>query len=245
MSKAAATDGTATITFTTSTAIAPAHATDNKVTLTFPAGHVTAMATAGCAISSPATTGTATYAADAITIALGHTATLAAGAVTVTCTGLTLAAKAAVAAVNTVGSEAGLKIETSKDIIAFYASVPCVGCVVIGTEIHSGFTASFTSNTVSISSFATVWVLSSSPTIVCTVSSFANPAAVQAATSNVVIRTKLSGSQVDVTPSGQAFPAITDGVTAPPPTTAPSKSSAAAISLFTGLLSLFLLANVL
>ena len=125
MSKAVATDGTATITFTTSTAIAPAHATDNKVILTFPAGLVTAGT--GCAISSPATTGTVTYGTDAITITLGSTATLAAGAVTVTCTGLTLAAQAAVTATAT--GTTGMKIETSKDNIAAYVSTPAVGAV--------------------------------------------------------------------------------------------------------------------
>jgi hypothetical protein len=209
MSKAVATDGTATITFTTSTAISPAHATDNKVILTFPAGHVTAGT--GCAISSPATTGTATYATDVITIALGSTATLAAGAVTVTCTGLTLAAKAAVAATTT----AGLKIETSKDTVATFVSVPCVGCVTVDSSTSPpAFTATWsTAKTLDITGAVDIWTASASTVVTCTVDSFTNAPFASARrsllqTNQVEISTvNAAGTALTTSSTGQTFPA--------------------------------------
>jgi len=211
MSKAVATDGTATITFTTSTAIAPAHATNNKVILTFPAGLVTAGT--GCAISSPATTGTATYATDAITIALGATATLAAGAVTVTCTGLTLAAQAAVAA--TAGGTTGLKIETSKDTIAAYASTPCVGCVTVDSSTSPpAFTATWSSaKTLDITGAVDMWTASASTVVTCTVDSFTNAPFASARrsllqTNQVEISTvNAAGTAITTSSTGQTFPA--------------------------------------
>jgi len=107
----------------------------------------------------------------------------------------------------TATASAGLKIETSVDTVAAFVSTPCVGCVSVPPVPHSTFSASFVSNTLSIStSGIPVWAVSASPIIQCTVASFTNPAA-QAVTSNVVISTRLGASTID-TLAAQAFPQI-------------------------------------
>jgi hypothetical protein len=86
---AATADQTATISFTTSTALA----TNESIVLMFPGtGHVTTLANNKCGISSPAgKTTTSAMAAGpphTITLTLAASNTLAAGAVTVTCGGI-------------------------------------------------------------------------------------------------------------------------------------------------------------
>jgi hypothetical protein len=166
MSNSAATAGqTATISFTTSTALAGLEA----ITLTFPAGgHVTAQAPNQCGISSPAGISTTSAMVDAgthtITLTLAGSNTLAAGAVTVTCGGMTLGAKAAVPATGP-----GLRITTSKDTVAASVAIPAVGAVTAAAA--SALTLSPVAATVGQSatiSFTTSTPLAASETIVLT-----------------------------------------------------------------------------
>jgi len=127
MSTAVGKDGTAEVSFQTSTSFT-AHPSDNKIFLTFPSGLVIAQANNLCGISSPLSIkSSSVYAFNVITLTV--TSDLAAGSVTVTCSGLTLAAKARQTA--TIGGTVGLKIDTSKDSVFFYVSTPAVGAVVV------------------------------------------------------------------------------------------------------------------
>jgi hypothetical protein len=155
MVKAVGAGGNAAVTFKISTPFA-AHASNNKITLTFPAGLVTAQAINLCGITSPASVvSTSAYTTDTITLTV--TSDLAAGSVTVTCSGLTIAAKPAVTATAT--GTMGLKIQTSLDSIAAYVSTPAVGAVV-ATSFQSGsaagsgksVTVSFTTSTTLVES---------------------------------------------------------------------------------------------
>jgi hypothetical protein len=211
MSSAVGTTGTATISFTTSTSLT-AQANTNKVILTFPAGFVTAGTANECGISSPTTAAsTSAVSSNVITITLTATATLAAGQVTVTCAGLTLASNAAVAAT----ASAGLKIETNRDTVAAFVSVPAIGIVTVVYVSSSTFTSTFVGTTLEIISAVDVWTVAKA-TVTCTVSSFTNAALTAAQNS----RSLLQANQVQisalnsanavvgtVSSTGQTFPA--------------------------------------
>jgi hypothetical protein len=218
LSKGVGATGTATIQFSTSTSIT-AHATANKVTLTFPAGHVAGATANKCAITSPTTAaGTSAYAANVITITLAAESTLAAGAVTVTCTDLTIVATPAFPATATTG----LKIETNIDTEAAFVSVPAVGAVSV--EFVSGSFTSFTgtladNKDLTLTSSGDVWTVSSAPSVSCSVSSFTNAALVStqaAATVSISVLNAAGGPVYTATDTKQAFPTT---VAAPSPRT--------------------------
>jgi hypothetical protein len=203
MSNAVSTAGTATVKFTTST---PLVATDTVV-ITF--GAILTAGT-GCAISSPTAAGVAGFAAGAITITLDTGVTLAAGPVTVTCTGLTLAAGAAVAA-GTIAAPAGLIIATSKDTVKAFANTPAVGAVTVDLlkSSSSPMKATFELKKVKLTSEKDVWTETSTPSVTCTVSPFTNAPLVSTSAEATVSVTTLNsaGVAVSTADTAQTFPA--------------------------------------
>ena len=66
-------------------------------------------------------------------------------------------------------------IETNKDTVAAFVSVPAVGVILVSDASWSSFSASWSSEkTLDIYSAVDVWTVSSAPAIQCTVSSFTN-----------------------------------------------------------------------
>jgi histone H3/H4 len=124
MTQAVGAGGVATISFFTSTKLIPSSA--NQITLTFPSG-VTAQGDNLCAVTSSETVSTSKFSAGVITMKLAPYSTLPLGNVVITCTGLTLAAQPEQAA--TVGQATGLKIQTSVDTTAAFATIPAIGAV--------------------------------------------------------------------------------------------------------------------
>jgi len=151
ISKSVGTGGTASISFKTSTALLPSSA--NLITLNFPPGYVTAQADNLCVITSSAVTSTSKFSDNGkVTITLATGSTLPAGLVGITCTGLTLSAKPELVA--TAGGSTGLKIETSTDKTAAYATVSAIGAIskpslILTTAVGTGNSAtiSFTTST--------------------------------------------------------------------------------------------------
>jgi len=214
LTKAASTGNSATISFTTSTALADTE----TIVLLFPADLIEAQAADKCTITSPATKSTSAFvkADKKATITVG--AALAAGVVTVTCTDLELKAKAAVTD--------GLEITTAKDTGAGKVSTTATG--VVSVELASSSSSALsatlgesTAKQLIISSAVDVWTDSAAPAVTCAVSFFTN-----AAVSTTSRRSLLQADEVKVQvkdntgtfvgtelSTGQSFPAT---VAAPP-----------------------------
>jgi len=213
LTTAVGTGNSATVSFTTSTALADAE----EIVLQFPANLVGAQDDNKCTITSPATKATSKFADPKITLKIDK-ATLAAGVVTVTCTDITLKALAA--------AKDGLEITTTKDTQAGKVSTPTTGVVTVELASTSVSALSATlGETVAkqliISSAVDVWTDSAAPAVTCAVSSFTNAAVsttsrrslLQADEVKILVRDN-AGTMVGTELStGQSFPA---SVAAPP-----------------------------
>jgi len=176
-------DQTATITFTTSTALA----VDAEIELAFPADLIEANAANKCVVVGAAKAAESTFAAPKITVKVK--AALAAGPVTVTCTELKLKVKAGTDAA------AGLAITTLlKDTIPAKVATPATGIVSVGLASTSpALSATFEAKTLKITAEVDVWTIASAPVVTCIVSSFTN-----AALASTSRRSLLQTNQVEI-----------------------------------------------